>query len=319
MELFMKEIEDERYKQLMEETTSQINDICVYGQYLLDLINTSENNKYSDTIILFLFRELLETADGIMSLLKGSSINISTILFRNMFELSLSINYIFLDEDMIEKRALSYEVNSIHERIAMYEKLNTENEEHENFRRIIGEDIINTFDSERLNSATENLRSMFEKYPEYSVVDEDRTRKKDEINLRRRQRGFSDLDPKWYQIYSEASNIRRLSKLLDMERYYLILYNQWSNKVHGGAAMSGFRIVDNEPVILNPKVPESSKDIPEKLELLQTFMSDCYRHICKYFLTDDDCQNMGIWHFSMREKESEIREHWSKIEFKYEN
>lgn len=315
MDLFIQEIEDPKYKKLIEITVSHIDEICVYGQYLFNLMNTDKNNKKSDTVILFLFRDLLETVDGIQSLFNGSSINISDILFRNMFELSLSLDYIFLDEGLLEKRALSYEVTSIHERITLYEKLNTDNAEHENFRAIIGEDIYNNFTPEKLNSLAENLRSIFEKYPEYKSVDEDRTRKKDAINLRRRQQHLHDLEPKWYQIHSTTSNLRGLSKLLNMEKDYLILYNQWSKKVHGVASMEGFRVVNNKPIIQNPKIPKNSQDVIMKIELLQRLMTSCYINICKYFLTDKDSENVAIWYIGIKEKESYISKKWSEVKF----
>ncbi|HBF1820650.1 TPA: hypothetical protein KNT04_002629 [Clostridioides difficile] len=315
MDLFIQEIEDPKYKKLIEITVSHIDEICVYGQYLFNLMNTDKNNKKSDTVILFLFRDLLETVDGIQSLFNGSSINISDILFRNMFELSLSLDYIFLDEGLLEKRALSYEVTSIHERITLYEKLNTDNAEHENFRAIIGEDIYNNFTPEKLNSLAENLRSIFEKYPEYKSVDEDRTRKKDAINLRRRQQHLRDLEPKWYQIHSTASNLRGLSRLLNMEKEYLILYNQWSKKVHGISSMEGFRVVNNKPIILNPKVPKNPQDVIMKIELLQSLMTSCYINIGKYFLTDKDSEHLAIWYRDIKGKGADISKKWSNVKF----
>ncbi|HBG2133518.1 TPA: hypothetical protein KPJ62_003885 [Clostridioides difficile] len=313
MDLFMKEIEDPRYKNLIEITVSHINEICVYGQYLFNLMNTDKDNKKSDAVILFLFRDLLETVDGIQSLFKGSSINISDMLFRNMFELSLSLDYIFLDEELLEKRALSYEVTNIHEKITLYEKFNTDNAEYENFREIIGEDIYNIFTPEKLNSLAENLRSVFEKYPEYKSVDEDRTRKKDAINLKRRKRHLRDLEPKWYQIHSTASNLRGLSKLLNMEKYYLILYSEWSKKLHGLASMEALKSVNNKPFVQNPKVPKNPQDVIMKIELIRSLMTSCYINICKYFLTDEDFENLAIWYRGIKEKESDISKKWSKI------
>lgn len=104
-----------------------------------------------------------------------------------------------------------------------------------------------------------------------------------------------------------------------MEKYYLTLYNFWSNKVHGGSAMDGFIVVDNEPIIYNPKVPKKPSDVANKLELIQTFRSMCYRLICTYFLSDKDCLNMAEWHLLMREKEAKIEKCWRAIKFKYED
>lgn len=315
MDLFIQEIEDRGYKNLIEITVSHIGEICVYGQYLFNLMNTDKDNKKSDAVILFLFTDLLETVDGIQSLFKGSSINISDILFRNMFELSLNLDYIFLDEELLEKRALSYDVTNIHEKITLYEKLNTDNAEYEDFRAIIGEDIYNDFTPERLHSSAENLRSMFEKYPEYKSVDEDRTRKKDAINLRRRQRHLHDLEPKWYQIYSTASNLRGLSKLLNMEKEYLILYSEWSKKVHGLASMEALKSVNNEPFVQNPKIPKNPQDVIMKIELIQSLMFSCYINICKYFLTDEDSENVAIWYIGIKEKWADISKKWSNVKF----
>ncbi|CEP94639.1 Uncharacterised protein [[Clostridium] sordellii] len=313
--LFMEEIKSKSYNDLLERTTSHIDEICVYGQYLFNLINDKGISKKSDTVIIFIFRELLETADGIKSLFQGSSINISDILIRNLFELSLSLNYILSEKDLIDKRALSYEVSAIRKKIDMYEKLNVNYEGNESFKKILGDEILGNIDADKLYDAAENLKSIFDKYPEYREVDEYRTAKKNKINKKRR----FPKDPKWYQIYSEASSIRALSRLLDMEKYYLTLYNFWSNKVHGGSAMDGFIVVDNEPIIYNPKIPKKPSDVANKLELIQTFMSMCYRPICTYFLSDEDCLNMAEWHLLMREKEDKIKKCWRAIKFKYED
>ena len=282
MDLFIQEIEDSGYKNLIEKTASHIDEICVYGQYLLNLMNTNNNNNKSDIVILLLFRDLLETVDGIQSLFKSSSINISDMLFINMFELSLSLDYIFLDKELLEARALSYDVTSIHEKITLYEKLNTDNAEHENFRKIIGEDMFNHLTPEQLNSLAENLRS---------IVDE--TRKKDAINLRGRQRHLRDLEPKWY----------------------LILYSQWSKKLNGLASMEGFKSVDNEAILENPKIPKNPQDVIIKIGLLQSLMNSCYINICKYFLTDKDSENLAIWYREIKEKEADISKKWSKVKF----
>ncbi|WP_261813310.1 DUF5677 domain-containing protein [Paraclostridium bifermentans] len=236
------------------------------------------------------------------------------MLLRNLFEISLYLNYILSDRDLIDKRSLSYEVSAIRKRIDMYEKLNVNCKGHKSFKEILGDEILGNIDADKLDDEVENLKSIFDKYPGYGEVDKDRIAKKNKINEKRR----FPIDPKWYQIYSEASSIRTLSRLLDMEKYYLTLYNSWSNKVHGGSAMDGFIVVDNEPIIYNPKIPKKPSDVADKLELIQTFMSMCYRLICTYFLSDEDCLNMGQWHLLMREKEAKIKKCWSSIKFKYE-
>ncbi|GKZ03059.1 hypothetical protein ANS017_17200 [Paraclostridium bifermentans] len=69
--LFMEEIKSKTYNDLIKRTTSHIDEICVYGQYVFNLINDKEISKKSHTVIIFIFRELLETADGIKSLFQG--------------------------------------------------------------------------------------------------------------------------------------------------------------------------------------------------------------------------------------------------------
>lgn len=318
-DLFIKEIENEAYQNLISTTANHINEISIYGQLLFKAINDAMDPKHSDTAILFLFRETLETLDGIQSLFKGSSINVSDILLRNIFELSLSLDYIFLDDDLVEQRALSYDVDKIHEKIELYEKLNLEHDGNANFKEIVGSDILSSYDSATLQSLADNLRVMFEKYEDYKEVNIAREAKKDLLNARRRAQGRSDINPKWYQIYSSASSIRDLSRLVDMEKYYLILYSNWSMKVHGGAAMNGFTVVDNEAILVNPKVPKNPSDVATKVSLILTFMSSIYRLLCKYYLPEDAMLSISVWHLEMRAKEKTICDIWKSINFKYED
>lgn len=312
--LFFPEIKDKYYNDLLEKTTSYIDELYIYGQYLFSLISIDEDSKLSDTVIIFLFREILETIDGIKSLFQGSSINISDILFRNLFELTLYLKYILSDTNSITKRALSYDVCNIQEKISMYEKLNIKCEGNVKFKKVLGNEILDNFNPEHLNELIDNLKNILEKYPEYKKVNDDRTAVKNKINKPNKP----EIDPKWYQIYSKASSIRALSRLVDMEKYYLTLYCIWSKKTHGISAMDGFVVINNEPIIQNPKIPKRNYDVAAKLNLLQSFTYICYKLICAHFLKEEDSFNFRIWYRQMITKRDSLATSWRNVNFQPE-
>ncbi|GEM_PF-7014166 len=307
-DLFITEIESKDYNDLLESSVDFIDDILIYGQYLFDLVNTEERKKYSDSVILLLFRELLETLDGIKSLFVGSSINVSDMLIRNMFELTISLDYIFSDKKLIEKRALSYQVEAIHNKVDMYKKFNLKNSSNKAFKNVIGDDILNTLNTFNFDDAIKSLQNQLNNNIEYCNVNNDRKSKVKKLKNKK---------IKWYEIYSDCSNLRSLSKLVNMEKYYLILYDVWSKKTHGSNAMSGIIVVDRVPVISNPKVPKTPSDVATKLSLLLTFMSNSYKYLCTYFLEKEDYKNMYIWHTKMRKKEEALSEYWTSKSFTY--
>lgn len=313
-EIFIKEIQSQNYKKNLYKVEKFIDEILIYGQHIMSKVNIKSNCNYSDSVILLLFREALEILDGIKSLYKCSSINVSEILMRNLFENMIYFDYIFMDNSLIEKRALSYEVDDINRRINLYKKYNNNNEYSQGFENKSGQEIIEKFDPNILDEKIKNLESMFLKYEQYKEVNEERKRKKKKINKRRGNR--KDIEPVWYQIYSDAKNFRELCVLVGMEKYYMTLYKTWSSKVHPAVAMQGINVINSKANIRNPKVPNPTQ-VASNIGMILTFMSSIYQCLTRYYLSDSQVIEMGKWHFKMRNKENEICKVWNNIKYVY--
>lgn len=299
---FIEPIEDPGYCKLLKDTVDYLDSILIYGEDLLLRINDKGSEKYSDSAINLLLRELLEFLDGFISLFDGSSINVSDVLLRNIFELSLSFMYIFKDEDMIESRALAYDVESIYNKIDYYERLNTDIERFSSDRQIVGSEFFTETNNEELLNRVENLKSMFTKYDEYKKLNEEF-----EAKIR------GNKKPRWYEVHSNAQNIRELSAFVDMEKYYIMLYKSWSTKTHGSAAMSGFTVNGNSPYIKNPKVPSSVSD---KLQIVWILMTDVYINLSKYYFGESGVAHITPWYESINNKGKIIINMWENTVFK---
>lgn len=262
-------------------------------------------------------RESLEILDGIKSLVKGSSVNVIEILLRNLFENMIYFDYIFKDKNLIEKKSLAYNIDSIYKKIDLYKKLNINNNSKSSYKSIVGEEFVKGFDSNDLENRVKNLELIFDKYDEYKQVNLDRNNKKIKLenDIRKNKGKKVNINLKWYQIYGESRSFRDLCREVDMEKYYLILYKEWSDKVHVGVAMKGIYTDNNQVFIRNPKIPKDINTIPNVISFSLTFMGSIFNCITTYYLGDEDQCNMEKWNFNMRKKEKQLSKYWRAIKF----
>jgi hypothetical protein len=306
--IFIKPIKDEGYNALLKETIDFLDEILIYGQYTVGLTQEKNQKKYSDTVIAFLLHSSLETLDGIKALFAASSITVSKTLVRNLFEHMLYFDYIFLDNNLIVERALSYHVIDILKRIKSYKLLDFNDTTYENERRIIGEDNLSNIPQQDILKRIKNLEAQFTKYPEYANV-------YNEV-LNNKRYAKSKYIPEWYNLYSDAESIRGLSKLLKMEKFYITLYSDFSNKVHPGDAMRAFIVNKDKSIsVRNPKIPYNTLEVSNIISNSLTFSSSIYSHVIKHFMPSDDFKNYSEWHFDMRKRCKILEEHWENVHF----
>ncbi|WP_252247070.1 DUF5677 domain-containing protein [Clostridium sp. ZBS4] len=210
----------------------------------------------------------------------------------------------------MKRRALSYDAENLYRKITYYEKMNVNNEEYAEFREIVGEGVADNFDSEDMQKRINNLKSIFDKYPEYKEIKEERER-----TISHNMRRYRNKTPRWYELFDGPKSIYQLSKTLNMEKYYITLYEVLSNKSHGSNVMNGIDILNGNVCVENPKVPSPSK-LSIQISLLSTFLEGMYFEIVKNMLDNEDGVNFGQWHFELRKREKLITDKWKNVKYK---
>lgn len=273
--------------------------LITYGKYVETL-----PTEYYRTSLILIWREAIEVADGIKSLVTLSSCNPIPILLRSIFELYLGISFIFSDNSKIKQRALAYGGVNIIRRIENYKKYDPNNPEYIDFKACLGSDIIATVHSDNFDykAAVDNLSSIFSKYPEYQQF-------KQEFDSIAQKRKRKEGLPAWYELYDGCSSIFSLSDRLGLKKYYVTLYDDFSKKGHGYGAMDAW-----EPDHLkNPKIPDLKK-LANNIDLLLSFMTGIARNILANEYPKA-LNSYGKAHLALRDKGKQLSSQLNNISY----
>ena len=305
-------ITDQNYLELIRELENLLDQIMATNERSLirycKYVETIPTEYYRSSFIL-IWREAIELVDSIKSLVALSSCNTIPILLRSLFELNLGIAFICSDENKIKQRALAYGGISLIRRIENYKKFDPTNLEYMEFRDCIGIDIVSKFDKDfDYKGATDNLSSIFEKYPAYKEFKEEY----DRIFEQKKQCGRKQVRPEWYELFDGKSSIFSLAEMLGLKKYYITLYDQFSLKGHGNNAMSAW-----EPSALkNPKVP-NLKELASSIDLTLTFITGIATDILKAEFSAE-YQYYGRKHLQLRKQIEKFSEVLNNISFQTE-
>lgn len=294
---YIEKIEGSMWDKFIDDNISFLEEMLDYGQYIIDLVNEEQKNKNSDdkavenfhdSVILLLLRECLQVLDGILSLFKGQSIDMSMNLIRSLLELTMSIVYILRDNAMAAKRAIAYDISNINNKIKNYEMLYSETGE------------------EKYKSAKDNLLTIFSKYKIYKDVKCEWENKEKKLNSKMNKKG-AKIQIKWYSVHGGGISFNNLCSYVNLKPVYSI-YNYSSNIIHGGNAMDGIYVNQNkEAFIKNPKIPFFASEI---LECVYHLISVLYVEIIKYFLTVEDMKNFTEWDKEIVKKKELLQKNW---------
>lgn len=271
-------ITDQNYLELLKKIEAELDQILAinehalvrYCRYVEEL--SKEPKEYYRSSIILIWREAIELFDSIESLILSSSCNTIPILLRSLFELYLGISFIFEDDNLIKQRALAYDGVHILRKIENYKKYDPKNQDYTEFRDSLGTEITSKFNKNfNYQGAIDNLNAIFEKYPDYKEFKQEY----DRVFKGKPKKTWTHI--KWYELFGGKSSIYSLAEMLEMKRYYITLYNQFSLKGHGNDAMSAW-----EPHALkNPKVP-NLKSLANDIDLTLTFISGITANILEH-------------------------------------
>lgn len=233
---------------LLNEWSSYIDQCVNFGTHVIGWCNEKPKKDKSDSVIIPMFRHLVELYDGIAVLTREGCSDSATPLLRSMLEAFLGLEYI-LKEDSVN-RALAYRVCSAHSKLASYRKFNPKSEEYSRFQEILQGDSTakNILPlSKDVEPLIENIENMLKK-PDFKRIDTEwkRTKKK----LKR--------TPNWYSLFDGPTNLRLLSQIMGRAGWYEFLYRPWSAGVHAASVTQHLK-VDEElgPVMLCIRYPQS--------------------------------------------------------------
>ena len=116
---------DPNYQNLLNETEQFFIEILEYGIYIMKeiLSDCQDDKRPLQSGSFALLREAIEIFDGICVLIKNSCFDSVTPLVRNLFEIYIYVNFIFLEKKSIEEKLIVYHVQEIETQIYFGEKL----------------------------------------------------------------------------------------------------------------------------------------------------------------------------------------------------
>ncbi|WP_102398930.1 DUF5677 domain-containing protein [Haloimpatiens massiliensis] len=295
---YIEKIQGSMWDKFIDDNISFLEEILDYGQYIIELVNEEQKNKKSDgkavenfhdSVIILLLGECLQVLDGILSLFKGQSIDMSMNLIRSLLELTMYIVYILKDNSMTTKRAIAYDISNINNKIKNYEMLYSKTGE------------------EKYKGAKDNLLIIFDKYNIYKEVNCEWEKKEKKLNSRINKKG-AKIQIKWYSVHGGGKGFSSLCRYVKLEPVYSV-YSYASNIIHGGNAMEGIYVNQNKEIFIkNPKIPFFAYEI---LECVYQLTSVLYVGIIKYFLPVEDMKNFTEWDKEIVKKKELLQKNWS--------
>lgn len=263
MDRIVHPIAEKEYHELLSTAAEFIDQIMQLNEKaLIQFVKSKTTETFEEyhKAALFLWTEAIELLDGIKSLILGSSCNMIPILMRSLFEVSISVQFIYSDSQKIKRRALTYRLIPICKRYDICKKMDIKNPDYQSYRESLGPEIVKLYSSDdTLPEFLSNFDKFMSKSPESRAIFDEYSNMK-----RKASRGIS---PEWYELFNECRSIFDMSCKLGWKSLYLILYDSYSKKAHGLSAdmawpQNGFK---------NPKAPN--------LKIFGAYLNDTLTYI----------------------------------------
>lgn len=215
-------------KDVLNHYSYYINEAVNFGTNLLSWDNKDSLDKSPVSILLF--RQFLDILDALSILVESGSSGSSKILLRSIYELNLFVH--FISQKHTKERAIAYLVFDIFDHLKELDKLDTDLQPGIYIKNIISkEKWLKSFEHKHKVQEISDERNRLQellKDPEFAVVLNEYDARKAELKF--------DKDKikklKWYCLFEGATNIESLSKKLEKQTLYELLYRNWSKSVH---------------------------------------------------------------------------------------
>jgi hypothetical protein len=184
---------------------------------------------------------IIESLDGVSVLTAAGCAEPSKPLLRSSFEAMLGIQYVLEADE--ERRGLAYQVAHAHRRLALYKRLDPNEETGKELAKSLANDPLATGVTQNLPAKFDlqkmiaNLEGMFRK-PEFAPIEAEWSKGKNSQH--------------WFSLFGGPKDVCRLASHLKWTGMYEFLYRHWSNNVHAGDCLEDFGPGDNGTVSIRP-------------------------------------------------------------------
>ena len=242
----------------------------------MDHLLLSPPGKSSHLAPLMLYRHALELGDSIGTLLRFGSSSTASILLRALFEASLGLEFILLDNTFHEDRASCYWAFYHIKRLETFVLYDPATPKGKEFHEILDSDP-------KLKNANFPRR------------DHGKERTKFELLLNQNPyKPFWDNyqcaihKPKhWYSLCSTAKNLRNLGKLVGREAEYLLLYRMLSESAHASDVFTGVLATDADKGVKVHLLRGPGEKIKEVTSLAANYLVWCHHQVLTTYFTQD--------------------------------
>ncbi|TKJ40353.1 hypothetical protein CEE37_08480 [candidate division LCP-89 bacterium B3_LCP] len=241
--------------------------------------------KPSDVAIIVSYMHIIEMVDAIEVLVSSACVNPAKLQLRSAFEGFLNLQYLIKDDT--ERRADVYFYFHAGEKLAAYLKYLSYKQEFADRRdgirsaSIYSEDMLPPLDF----SGTETLVS------ELSIALSDVKYK----SIMSELFVLGKRHLKWYQLYNGPKNLRELSRYLNCEMEYDLIYGYLSKTVHASNLLSRFTSTHDKEMLFLPL--RETSEVNSIKELSITILLRATKEMINYF-REDEYDSFAMWYAS---------------------
>ena len=200
-----------------------------YGTHLLDRIVRIPEKPRRHLPVVMLFRSILDLSDSIATLIRFGSSFAASILLRSLFEAYVQLQFILQGKSFHTDRADSCWAGYRIDQLETFTKYDPSTDPGKRFHDLLQKD-------ETLKKADFAKRSFSEEreilIAELSTPPYDKCYEQYQRN--------KGKPKEWYSLCCQATNLRELARVVELESHYALLYSWLSSKAHATDVFSGF-------------------------------------------------------------------------------
>jgi hypothetical protein len=216
-----------KYEALLDKLSALVKDaVCLLGKTWRNAeLAAYPERKFHHATVQVLTRHVCEALDGVSVLAANGCAEPCKPLLRSSFEAMLGIQYILETDE--ERRGLAYQVAHAHRKIALYKRLDPNENAGKALAAALASDPLAIGVTQNLPAHIDlqkmiaNLEGMFRK-PEYAAVEAEWAKES------------KKKDAHWYSLFCGPKALRDLAIRMKHGGMYEFLYRHWSNNVHAG-------------------------------------------------------------------------------------
>lgn len=208
----------------IEKATRLLQELVNHSTHAFRRCEASSDGSTADKAFLMLYLHSIEMTDGIEALLAQGCVAPAIPLVRSAFEADLSLRFI-LQQDS-DRRALAWVMWNLLEGISVNKQFDPSTDDGRAYEAACSSDAtMQRLDQSQLVAGARHDLAEYQRRlaaPEFAPL----------IAEHGRMVASGKRYPKWYSLFGGPKNLRELSRVLQNEGQYLVVYGQWSRLSH---------------------------------------------------------------------------------------